>query len=190
MCSVLAENGMEDLACDLLLHRGFPGWMYAVEMGATTVWERWNSYTKENGFGDVGMNSFNHYAYGAVAEWLYSGVCGICPDENDTGFRHFIIRSNPDPRTFIPDGQKRICSAKATYTSDHGKIESAWALKDGAYYYTVVIPEGTSATVSLITDSDVLTFNTLEVKAEELNAKRNGNRLEFELGAGKYVIKA
>jgi alpha-L-rhamnosidase len=190
LCQTLDKADMNDLAYSLLLQTKDPSWLYSVRQGATTVWERWNSYTKEKGFGDVGMNSFNHYAYGAVAEWLYSGVCGICPDENDTGFRHFIVRPNPDLRTFIPEGQKRICSAKATYTSDHGKIESAWALKDGAYYYTVVIPEGTSATVSLITDSDVLTFNTLEVKAEELNAKRNGNRLEFELGAGKYVIKA
>ena len=190
LCQTLDKADMNDLAYSLLLQTKDPSWLYSVRQGATTVWERWNSYTKETGFGDVGMNSFNHYAYGAVAEWLYGGVCGIRPDENDTGFRHFIVRPNPDLRTFIPEGQKRICSASATYTSDYGKVESSWALKDGAYYYTVVIPEGTSATVSLITDSDVLTFNPLEVKAEELNAKRNGNRLEFELGAGKYVIKA
>jgi alpha-L-rhamnosidase len=181
---------MNDLAYSLLLQTKDPSWLYSVRQGATTVWERWNSYTKETGFGDVGMNSFNHYAYGAVAEWLYSGVCGIMPDENNTGFGHFIIKPTPDLRTFIPDGQKRICSAKATYKSNNGKIESGWALKDGAYFYTIVIPEGTTATVSLITDSDVLTFNTLEIKADALNAKRNGNRLEFELGAGKYVIKA
>ena len=136
------------------------------------------------------MNSFNHYAYGAVAEWLYSGVCGITPDEDNTGFGHFILRPTPDLRTFIPDGQKRIRSAKATYDSYHGKIESGWALKDSAYIYTIVIPEGTTATVSLIADKDALTFNTLEVTANELNAKREGDRLTFTLGAGKYVIKA
>ena len=136
------------------------------------------------------MNSFNHYAYGAVAEWLYSGVCGITPDEDNTGFGHFVIKPTPDLRTFIPEGQKRICSAKATYDSCQGKIESGWALKDGAYVYTIVIPEGTTAKVCLITDKDTLTFNTLEVTASELNAKREGDRLAFTLGAGRYVIKA
>ncbi len=190
LCQTLDKADMNDLAYSLLLQTKDPSWLYSVRQGATTVWERWNSYTKERGFGDVGMNSFNHYAYGAVAEWLYGGVCGIRPDENDTGFKHFIIRPNPDLRTFIPEGQKRICSASASYTTDYGVVESSWALKDGAYYYTVVIPEGTSATVSLITDKDTVTFNTLEVTANELNAKREGDRLTFDLGAGKYVIKS
>ena len=190
LCQTLEKAGMSDLAYSLLLQTKDPSWLYSVRQGATTVWERWNSYTKEKGFGDVGMNSFNHYAYGAVAEWLYSGVCGITPDDDNTGFGHFVIKPTPDLRTFIPEGQKRICSAKATYDSCQGKIESGWALKDGAYVYTIVIPEGTTAKVCLITDKDTLTFNTLEVTASELNAKREGDRLAFTLGAGKYVIKA
>lgn len=189
LCQTLEKVGMSDLAYSLLLQTKDPSWLYSVRQGATTVWERWNSYTKEKGFGHVGMNSFNHYAYGAVAEWLYSGVCGILPDENDTGFGHFILKPTPDLRTFIPDGQKRICSARATYSSYKGKIESGWSLKDGAYVYTIVIPEGTTATISIISDKDRLTFNTLELSAAELNAKRDGDRLTFELGAGKYVIK-
>lgn len=190
LCQTLEKAGMSDLAYSLLLQTKDPSWLYSVRQGATTVWERWNSYTKERGFGDVGMNSFNHYAYGAVAEWLYSGVCGITPDESNTGFGHFIIKPTPDLRTFIPEGQKRICCAKATYDSYRGKIESGWALKDGAYVYNIVIPEGTTATVSLITEKDSLTFNTLEMTASELNATRDGDRLTFNLGAGSYVIKA
>ena len=190
LCQTLEKAEMSDLAYSLLLQTKDPSWLYSVRQGATTVWERWNSYTKEKGFGDVKMNSFNHYAYGAVAEWLYSGVCGIIPDENAPGFTHFIIKPTPDLRTFIPDGQKRICYAKATYNSHHGKIESSWAFKDGEYVYTIVIPERTTATVSLITNKDTLSFNTLEATATELNAVRKGERLTFTLGAGKYVIKA
>lgn len=189
LCQTLEKIGMSDLAYSLLLQTKDPSWLYSVRQGATTVWERWNSYTKETGFGDVGMNSFNHYAYGAVVEWLYSGVCGILPDETAPGFGHFMLKPTPDRRTFIPEGQKRICFAKATYHSYKGTIESGWALMDDTYVYDFVIPEGTTATVCLISHKDVLTFNSLEISAAELQATRKDDRLVFPLGAGKYHIK-
>ena len=82
----LSEIGEGNLAYSLLLQKENPSWLYSVYQGATTIWERWNSYTRESGFGDVGMNSFNHYAYGAVGEWMYKYMAGIDTDEEKPGF--------------------------------------------------------------------------------------------------------
>ncbi len=184
----LAAVGLDDLCYDLLLQTKDPSWLYSVRQGATTVWERWNSYTFEKGFGDVGMNSFNHYAYGAVAEWLYSGMCGILPDEAAPGFKHFILRPTPDMRRFIPEGQSRICSAKAAYNSCCGRIECGWKLIRDRYEYDIKIPVGTSARVELISQANSVLINGLEFSAEELNAVRTGNRFCFTLEAGQYTV--
>ena len=77
LMDTLTENGMADVAYTILLNHNFPGWLYSVDQGATTIWERWNSYRKDTGFGPVSMNSFNHYAYGAVLDWIYGTVAGI-----------------------------------------------------------------------------------------------------------------
>ena len=79
LCTTLSKYGKDKMAYTLLMQRNEPSWIYSIDQGATTVWERWNSYTKENGFGDVGMNSFNHYAYGSVVEWMYRYMAGIEP---------------------------------------------------------------------------------------------------------------
>ena len=86
----LTEVGLNNEAYTLLLQRNDPSWLYSIDQGATTIWERWNSYTVANGYGPVSMNSFNHYAYGIVAEWMYRYMAGIVPDEANAGFFHFI----------------------------------------------------------------------------------------------------
>ena len=189
LCQTLAKVGLHDLCYSLLLQTKDPSWLYSVRQGATTVWERWNSYTKARGFGDVGMNSFNHYAYGAVAEWLFGGMCGILPDPKAPGFKHFLLAPTPDMRETFPAGQKRIGSAKATYRSCEGLIESGWAYVEGGYNYDFVIPQGTTAEVSLISSKDVLLFNGLTVTARELSAERQGDRLVFTLPAGRYSVR-
>ena len=87
-----SDNGMTDVAYTLLFQRKNPSWLYSVDNGATTIWERWNSYMKENGMGPNGMNSFNHYAYGCVGQWLWESVAGIAADPAKPGFRHIIMR--------------------------------------------------------------------------------------------------
>ena len=134
----LSEVGEDALAYSLLLQGGNPSWIYSLRQGATTVWERWNSYTLETGFGDVGMNSYNHYAYGAVGEWFYETICGILPGEQG-GFRQF--RLAPEPGGSFT----RAC---AEYDSLYGKIVSGWELqKDGSLLWNITVPFGTEATL-------------------------------------------
>ncbi len=184
----LEKVGLSHIAYSLLLQTTDPSWLYSVKQGATTIWERWNSYTLATGFGDVSMNSFNHYAYGAVAEWFYSGICGILPDENAPGFKHFFLKPSPDMRDFIPEGQQRINSAKATYKSVSGVIESGWSKINDSYVYSFTIPEGTTATVKLIA-KDIITINGVDMTLDELKGKKcSCDRAVFDLGAGTYKI--
>jgi hypothetical protein len=139
--NTLSKVGAADVAYTLLLQHKNPSWLYSIDQGATTFWERWNSYTKETGFGDAGMNSFNHYAYGAVISWMYSAMAGIREDLARPGFRHFFLQPQPDPR---------VGSVKASYDSAAGLIESAWEYgADGAWTWRYTVPANTTATVIL-----------------------------------------
>ena len=144
----LTENGLNDEAYTLLLQRNDPSWLYSIDQGATTIWERWNSYTKAGGYGPVSMNSFNHYAYGIIAEWMFRHMAGICPDETNAGFKHFILRPNPDTRKTLRYQQKRITSVDADFWSNYGPIKAAWQCDGGAVMtYDVTIPANTTATL-------------------------------------------
>ena len=136
------------------------------------------------------MNSFNHYAYGAVAEWFYSGMCGIKPDTEMPGWEHFFLAPTPDMRRDdeIPEGQKRITTARASYDSVAGHIESAWVSVDDRFEYSFIIPEETAATVSLVSEKDVLKINGIEFKLEEINGRRIGDRILFPLSEGAYTV--
>lgn len=136
----LSENGMSDIAYDLLFQRKNPSWLYSVDNGATTIWERWNSYTIESGMAPNGMNSFNHYAYGCVCQWLWEYAAGIAADPAQPGFKHIIMRPTPDPR---------LGSLSAEYHSAAGLIRSEWHYEGENWVWTFTIPEGASATVTL-----------------------------------------
>ena len=136
----LTENGMADIAWELLFQRKNPSWLYSVDNGATTIWERWNSYMIENGMGPKGMNSFNHYAYGCVGQWLWETAAGIAADVADPGFRHIIMKPVPD---------KRLGSIDARYNSAAGLIRSAWKYEGDTWTWTFTIPKGASASVYL-----------------------------------------
>ncbi len=138
LCPVLTACGCTDVAYRLLQRTTYPSWLYPILNGATTMWERWDSWTKERGFGDVGMNSFNHYAYGAVGEWLYSTIAGIAPLE--PGFRR--IRIAP-----VPGGG--LTSARATYETPFGRIESSWKISQGIFTLEVTVPPNTEAEIHL-----------------------------------------
>lgn len=139
MCTVLAEHGLDELACDLLLHRGFPGWMYAVELGATTVWERWNSVLPDGTVSGTGMNSLNHYAYGSVMEYVYGHVAGLRPGEH--GFRDAVIAPVPSIR---------LGHVECTLDTVSGKYVSNWSIEpDGHLRIHIEIPFGCTAAVTL-----------------------------------------
>ena len=141
LCRVLGENGYADVAFKLLLREEYPSWIYEVDSGATTVWERWNGQGPASRPEFLSMNSFNHYAYGAVAEWMYRGVCGLEPDEAAPGFRHVFLRPSPCAE---------LGRAKAVYDSPCGRWESGWACgRDGRVAYRFRVPFGCTATLEL-----------------------------------------
>jgi len=141
----LTENGMADLAYELLFQRNNPSWLYSVDNGATTIWERWNSYMLEKGMGPAGMNSFNHYAYGCVCQWIWENVAGIAADTKDPGFRHIIMKPIPD---------KRLGFVKASFESACGQISSEWKYEGDVWTWTFTIPDGATATVTLPGESE------------------------------------
>lgn len=130
--------GEPSLAYSVLLQHDCPGWLYSVDQGATTIWERWDGYTKERGFGPFEMNSFNHYANGAVLGWMYRTMAGIRPGKSG-GYKHFILSPKPD---------RRMGFCKASYRSRQGLIKSEWRYEDGGrLVWKFSIPAGTTATV-------------------------------------------
>ena len=141
MDTLTYDVGAPDMAYTLLLQHKNPSWLYSVDQGATTIWERWNSYTKANGFGSAGMNSFNHYAYGAVLAWMYGTMAGIQEDVACPGFKHIILAPEPD---------KRMGHVKACFRSPYGPITSAWNYDQaGKWTWTFTIPANTTATVKI-----------------------------------------
>ena len=137
---VLTDNGMSDIAYELLLQRKNPSWIYSIDNGATTIWERWNSYTLDKGMGPRGMNSFNHYAYGAVCAWIWKTAAGIAPDVQAPGFRHIIMKPVFDPR---------LGSLDAEYKSVAGTIKSSWKYEGDKWVWNFTIPEGATASVTV-----------------------------------------
>ncbi len=135
LLKTLTENGENDLAYDLLLQTTYPGWLYPVTQGATTVWERWNSWTEKDGFCDPEMNSFNHYAYGAVGDWFYETICGIQP-QYDSAEHKFVLAPVPG---------KRLTYASASYRSAYGKIVSAWKREGDGIVWNFTVPVNTTA---------------------------------------------
>ena len=141
MNTLTYDVGAPDMAYTLLLQHKNPSWLYSVDQGATTIWERWNSYTKKDGFGSAGMNSFNHYAYGAVLAWMYGTMAGIQEDVACPGFKHIILAPEPD---------KRMGHVKACFRSPYGPITSAWSYDAaGKWTWTFTIPANTTATVKI-----------------------------------------
>lgn len=193
LAQTLAEIGENDLAYSLLLQRENPSWLYSVDQGATTIWERWNSYTLATGFGDVGMNSFNHYAYGAIQEWMYRHVAGIEYDPAAPGFERAILQPKPDTRTpdELPEGQENITYIKASYESYHGTIVSAWSTKDG-FNYSCEVPVPTRLYLPILTKNDSFTMNGVSHKFSEFNQAAYSerlNRVVIDLAPGKYEFK-
>jgi alpha-L-rhamnosidase len=135
---VLDEGGYPDLAGELLFQETYPSWFYPINQGATTIWERWNSYSRDKGFGNAEMNSFNHYAYGAIGQWMYERVAGLAPDPVHPGYKHFLIR---------PLILNQLDWANAELRTPYGTASSAWKRLDGKVVMDVVVPPNTTATI-------------------------------------------
>ncbi len=136
--SVLEEMGRQDLALSILFKESYPSWFYSINQGATTMWERWNSYSLEDGFNGAGMNSLNHYAYGAIGKWMYERIAGLTPDPENPGYKHFFIRP------LVP---AQLEWASAELETAYGKASSEWRIENGQLIMEVVVPPNTTATI-------------------------------------------
>lgn len=139
----LSDNGHDATAYKLVQQKSYPSWLYSVVNGATSIWERLNSYTVENGFGgNNSMNSFNHYSFGAVAAWMYNYSLGIQRSPDVAGFKQIVLKPTPDP-------DKKMTWAKGYYDSVYGRINSEWKYEGVKWTYKTSIPPNTTATLYL-----------------------------------------
>ncbi len=186
LCPALSKIGEDNLAYTLLMQRNEPSWLYSIDQGATTIWERWNSYTLENGFGDVGMNSFNHYAYGSVQEWMYRYMAGI--ETDGVAFKKILLQPRIDTRSGdeLPAGQERMKWVRASYDSVAGLIESSWCNDEG-FVYECTVPEGSSATLILPVFTNEVMINSVRHSFDEFEIKENC--AVIKLGSGSYVFE-
>lgn len=179
----LSDNGMSEIAYRLLEQDTYPSWLYPVKNGATTIWERLNSYTIKDGFGENNsMNSFNHYSFGAVASWMYNYSLGIRRDEAAPGFKHFILQPEVDPTA-------HLTHAEGYYDSMYGRIESRWQRGKDGICYQFAIPANTTATLYLPANSKANITESGNVLAKSKGIKYIGieNGLhKIELQSGNY----
>lgn len=140
LMDALSENGYTDVAYSLLLQQEFPSWLFSVNMGATTIWEHWDGMKADGTMWSAGMNSFNHYAYGAVASWMYGVMCGINYDEKNPAYKNIKICPVPDDR---------IDWAKASLETRNGTVKSGWKHEDGKIVYEITIPDGATADITI-----------------------------------------
>jgi alpha-L-rhamnosidase len=183
LAPVLAKSGHLDTAYALLHQTQWPSWLYAVTQGATTIWERWDGWTKERGFQNHWMNSFNHYAYGAIGEWLYSTVAGIDFDEAHPGYKHIILRPQPGGI---------LTSASAYLHSMHGRIASSWTQDGSTFEWHVEIPTNASATVFIPCDENAMLQESgapLEDVEGIRFVRRDSGASVYEAGSGSYAFR-
>ena len=182
MMNGLTKRGRNDIAYRLLESERLPSWLYSINQGATTIWERWDGYVKGRGFQDAGMNSFCHYSIGAVGEWMYRTILGINPDDNFPGYKHFIIHPQPGGT---------LTWAKGSYKSINGLITSDWKLENNKFTLDVEIPVNTSASVILPAGSpNLIMLNSNPLPEVLVNRKYTvKNETALELGSGRYLIE-
>lgn len=180
ICHVLTRFGYQDIAYKLLLQKTYPSWLYPVTKGATTIWERWDGIKPDGTFQSTGMNSFNHYAYGAIGDWLYKVVGGIQCDAEGPGYKKAVI---------APQLGGNFTSASTKFENLYGTIQSDWKIVDGKFTLDIVIPPNTSANVILPqSENAVVAENGIAV--EKINGLKKytteTNYKAFEVGSGNY----
>lgn len=177
LCSSLSKHGYHETACELLMNEEYPGWLYEVNLGATTIWERWNSVMPDGSMNPNGMNSLNHYAYGSIVGWMYNYLAGIQIMEDHPGFKK--VKISPRPTYAL-----RYLSAQ--YNSAVGNYEVYWEiLSNGELIFKYKIPAGGSAIVELpdFPEGESTSLNGIEA------AEFTGKDLRLSLSSGKYAFK-
>ncbi len=184
LCPVLTEAGYPEVAYRLLLEESFPSWGYTIRSGATTIWERWDGWTEENGFQSPNMNSFNHYSLGSVGEWLYSYVAGLRRDVAGPGYQRINIAPTPGGG---------LTYASAEYDSVRGVVRSAWNIDGEGFHLELSLPPNTSARVALPAESTDAVQEGGTAASEATGVEAVGveeGRVIFEVESGQYSFAA
>lgn len=186
--TTLSQTGQSETAYKMITETSYPSWLYPVKNGATTIWERWNSYTVESGFHTDPMNSFNHYSLGSIVEWMYRNMAGIEANYNDIGFQNFILQPSIDVNG-------AIYQVNGSYKSVYGQIESCWESslnhKTSKYEltsYSAVVPANTTATLYLPVSEEIAdTFTSVSgVRFVGMTEHNSETVAQFELKSGAY----
>lgn len=173
---VLTDNGCHDLAARVFLQEDFPGWLYPVNHGATTVWERWDGIKPDGSFQDVGMNSFNHYAYGSVCDWLVEKVAGLDMPETEPGYGELLLH---------PRRTGSLTHARAELETVRGRAACGWRWEDGVMEVSVTVPAGSTARLTL---EGLYKLTKLELP-EDYPVKRDTEGLTLTLRPGEYTFR-
>ncbi len=180
LCHVLTRFGYVDVAYKLLLQDTYPSWLYPVKMGATTIWERWDGQKPDSTFETPGMNSFNHYAYGAIGDWMYREMVGLDTYEDGVGYKHIKIQPH------IGGG---FTFATASLQTNYGKLSNSWKVQDGQVMMDVEIPVNTTATVYIpATDAGAIKEGGKALsQVNDIKIKDTADGyMPVELGSGLY----
>ncbi|HEX3135126.1 MAG TPA: alpha-L-rhamnosidase C-terminal domain-containing protein, partial [Planctomycetota bacterium] len=182
---VLSAHGHHDLAVKMFQSRQFPSWGYEVENGATSIWERWDSYTKEDGFGrhNAAMNSFSHYAFGAVCEWMFHDLAGL--GQAGAGMQRLVIRPQP-PAVGSNLERAPISWVRTTHDSAYGRIAVAWKRTDGVISLDLTVPPNCTAAVQVPTRDGASI--RLDGQAPTATTPRDGTALT--IGSGTWAVTA
>jgi len=181
LCHVLSQTGHTDVAYDLLLQESYPSWLYPVKMGATTIWERWDGQKPDSTFQDAGMNSFNHYAYGAIGDWMYRVAAGI--EAVLPGYKQLLIQ---------PHITDKLDYVKASFDSPYGTVSSGWERKNGKIIVQVTIPVNTTANILLDEDTPSKIYEEGTVVTENrkfLSVDSKNGYTSITAGSGEYLFE-
>jgi len=180
LCHVLTRFGYPDMSFTLLMQESYPSWLYPVKMGATTIWERWNGIRPDSTFEPASMNSFNHYAYGAIGDWMYREVAGLDTDDDGPGYKKIKIK---------PHVGGNLTHAAAVLQTYYGKTSSGWKIENGKLSLDVEVPPNTSATVYIPAGNiEVITENGSAISSSKdiMLSGKEKDYVILKIGSGKY----
>ncbi len=178
----LTDMGRSDIAYRMIQNTTYPSWGYSIEQGATTIWERWNSYSKDKGFGDVKMNSFNHYSLGACGEWMFRSMLGI--ETDGAGFKKITMK---------PELGEGITWAKGHYDSIQGRISSDWKIENKTFHWNITVPANTTATVYVPAKDAAAVTESGKAASEAEGVKflrMENDRAVYQVAAGTYQFSS
>jgi alpha-L-rhamnosidase len=178
LCHVLSRFGHSDVAYKLLLQDTYPSWLYPVKMGATTIWERWDGIRPDGSFEAVSMNSFNHYSYGAIGDWMYRVVAGIDTKADGPGYKQIVIKPHPGGN---------FTYANADYETNYGKVSSHWKIDGANFLLDVEVPANTTATIYVpVKDNSIVNEDGAVVNTPVIKSAADENYKVVMVGSGNY----